>query len=772
MRVLNDGTRLADRYVLIRRLGEGGMSEIWLARDERAESVVALKFLKPELSAHPGHRERFHKEWRIGSRLMHPHIVRVFEYHDEPDGPYYAMQRIGGPSVSVLANEPLDAAVRPFGLLADALRYAHGKDFVHRDIKASNVLLDERGTPCLLDFGVAAGTGESTTGGGTPVTAAPGAGTVARPSDDVYALGVLLHEIVAGIPPAGAAAGVPGSRPDGTPIPDDLRRLLADMLGADPSSRPAAEAVRDRLAEAGYPPGPAPVRAGRSEPAAAADVRVESIRRARRPGAPTSTAAAGAGRDGGLSPRVVYGAFAVLLLLFVGVIFVLPALVERQRESARSVVDDGAGTVADVPDAGAEPGQELSVEEQRRLRREADDALGDLLGVHEGLKARGIERWGGQPYLDAMQLYRAGDEAYIAKDYGSAAEKYRGTAVLLEPFFDRIDSEFRKALDGAHAAFEAADPVESVRLYDLAVAITPGHPEAEQGLARARNLEAVLNLMDQGLAYEDDLELEAARLAFEKALELDSLWQPAIDALERVRRSGRDLSFDQRMSEGLEALAAGDFATARAAFTAAKGVKPESREAMDGLLQVDQGIKLERIRMLEDEARSQESAEQWETAVATYQALLEVDGDLAFAKEGLARASSRAAVHRQLQEYIDDPDSLSDPAAMQRATRLLLDLTRVEPQGPRLTDQKDELSRLLKRAATPVTVQLVSDNATEVSIYKVGKLGSFASQEITLRPGTYVAVGIRPGYRDVRHEFRVAPEVEAKPVVVMCEERI
>jgi len=771
MRVLNDGTRLADRYVLIRRLGEGGMSQIWLARDERAGTQVALKFLKADLASHPAHRERFHKEWRIGSRLMHAHIVRVFEYHDEPDGPYYAMQRVSGPSIAALANEPLDAAMRPFGLLADALRYAHGKNYVHRDIKASNVLLDEKGAPYLVDFGVAGVAGEAETAGGTPVTSPPEGAAIAQAADDIYALGVLIHEIVAGVPPS-PDGPIPASRPDGEPVPDALRHLLVDMLASSPVRRPSAEAVRERLTAAGYAPGPAPARGARQDQADTVDVRVESIRPARRPGAATATPATAPAKSGGLSPRFVYGGLAFLLLLFVGVIFVLPSLIDRQRDAARNVPADGAAAVT-TPEAGeSEAAPELSVEEQRRLRRDADDALGELLGVHEGLKARGIERWGGQPYLDAMAVYRDGDEAYVARDYGTAADRYRQTTGLLEPFLDRIEPEFRKALAGAREAFEAADPVEAVRLYDLAVAITPGNPEAEQGLRRARNLEGVLDLMEQGLQYEEDLEFEAARLAFEKALELDSRWQPAIDALARVRQAARDLSFDMRMSEGLEALALGDLATARAAFNAAKVIRPASQEASDGLLQVDQAVRLQRIQTLEHEAREQEETEQWEAAVASYEALLEVDGDLAFAKDGLVRARTRADLHRQLQDFIDDPDSLSDPVAMQRATRMLLDITRIEPQGPRLTEQKDELSRLLKRAATPITIQLVSDNMTEVSIYKVGKLGSFASQEITLRPGNYVAVGVRPGYRDVRREFRVAPEREAEPVVVKCEEPI
>jgi hypothetical protein len=131
-----------------------------------------------------------------------------------------------------------------------------------------------------------------------------------------------------------------------------------------------------------------------------------------------------------------------------------------------------------------------------------------------------------------------------------------------------------------------------------------------------------------------------------------------------------------------------------------------------------------------------------------------------------------ADLHAQLDEYIATPDSLSSPSTMSKATRMVVEITRMQEIGPRLSDQRDQLSRLLKRAATPLTVQLVSDNVTDVSIYKVGKLGSFERRQLDLRPGTYVAVGSRPGFRDVRLEFRVAPEVDLQPVVVRCEEAI
>ena len=158
--------------------------------------------------------------------------------------------------------------------------------------------------------------------------------------------------------------------------------------------------------------------------------------------------------------------------------------------------------------------------------------------------------------------------------------------------------------------------------------------------------------------------------------------------------------------------------------------------------------------------------------MTTYEEILDIDANLSFAIDGLANARRMSALHEQLDSHIREPDRLSVPSVMQRATQLVIDVTTMDTVGPRLAGQRDELSRLLKRAATPVPLELVSDNVTSVSIYKVGVLGNFTNRRLELRPGTYVVVGARAGYRDVRLEVRVAPEEDMQPVVIRCEEPI
>jgi len=784
-RDLSDGTRLANRYTLARRLGRGGAAETWLANDRITGASVALKILVDDRVG----ADALRREWQLAIRLMHAHIVRAFEFHED-DGAFYSLQFIDGPDISVLGGAPLSDSLPPVALIADALRYAHAKEVVHRDVKATNILLDHNGAPYLIDFGVAAARGDDP-GGGSLIAASPQqlSGVAPAPADDIFALGGLVYELVSGRSPWSSEDTArdilergppPLTAGDGSAVPDGLQNLVTRMLDKDAARRPDAETVASRLAELGYAPAPAPKRYVAAAGGAHDEVieTRETVRPTRQ--VPRVPGAASTSPTSGMSPRTLGISLAVLLLLLLAVVFLLPGTIEKPAVEPAADTAAPQGASEAPADVGKKPAVEfneniddLSGRDQRVQDRAAtEEVLGELLAKMDTLESRAVQRWGGLRFARAQAVYAEGDEAYLARDYATASEKYREAIAIVEPLLDEVDKVFESTYAEARAALTAADPVEAVRLFDLAAAISPGHRGAQEGLRRARNLETVLSLMDQGLAHEKELELQAARQSFERAVELDPAWEPAKTALERVRGTITEMEFGQRMTEGLTALADGDFLAARAAFRMAEKLKPGSPEPADGLLQVDQGIRLQEIASLERTAQRQEQAEEWAEAIETYERILELDSNLAFAQDGLGRARQMEALHEKLAGYIEEPDSLSRPSTMQAATGLLLDITRMESIGPRLADRRDELSRLLKRAATPLTVKLVSDSQTDVSIYKVGKLGSFDEHELSLRPGTYVAVGVRPGYRDVRLEFRVAPEIDMEPIVVRCEEPI
>ena len=212
---------LSDRYRIERELGQGGMATVYLAHDVRHDRMVALKVLRPELSAILG-GERFLAEIKTTANLQHPHILSLFDSGEADGLVYYVMPYVEGESLrDRLTREkqlPVDEAVRIATEVADALEYAHQHGVVHRDIKPENILL-HGGHAMVADFGIAlaasrseGGTRMTETGMslGTPHYMSPEQAMGEReitPKSDIYALGCVLYEMLTAEPPfTGATA--------------------------------------------------------------------------------------------------------------------------------------------------------------------------------------------------------------------------------------------------------------------------------------------------------------------------------------------------------------------------------------------------------------------------------------------------------------------------------------------------------------------------------------------------------------------------------------
>ena len=125
-----------------------------------------------------------------------------------------------------------------------------------------------------------------------------------------------------------------------------------------------------------------------------------------------------------------------------------------------------------------------------------------------------------------------------------------------------------------------------------------------------------------------------------------------------------------------------------------------------------------------------------------------------------------------LQAHITKPERLSSDEVLQEASVVLEQALEIEPAGPRLKRQTEQLARLVEAFSTPVQATLESDELTEVVVYRVGRLGTFSRRALDLRPGTYTVVGSRRGYRDVRRQLVIEPGVEPQPLAIRCEEAI
>jgi len=232
---------LPDRYQLERELGRGGMATVWLAQDRNRHRPVALKVLRPQLAVALG-TERFLREIELTSRLIHPGILPLLDSGLIPvpgsetlSLPWFTLPFIEGPSLrtrlSLERRLPLVDALQIACEVAEALHYAHLQDVLHRDIKPANILLDGAHA-VVADFGIAkaltaASSPDDSSSGmaiGTPAYMSPEQAVGGQPLDgrsDIYALGCVLYEMLAGEPPyTGATAESVARRHISAPVPN------------------------------------------------------------------------------------------------------------------------------------------------------------------------------------------------------------------------------------------------------------------------------------------------------------------------------------------------------------------------------------------------------------------------------------------------------------------------------------------------------------------------------------------------------------------------
>jgi eukaryotic-like serine/threonine-protein kinase len=265
MQQLDRDVLLGERYRLVRMIGSGGMGAVWEAEDEVLGRPVAVKVLSESLAAGERAVSRFEREARAAARLSGPHITAVYDFGRSEGRPYIVMELVRGETLADrLAREgrlPPHEAARIATHVADALEEAHAAGIVHRDVKPDNVMLTPAGDVKVMDFGIAAAAWavRITTSDlvlGTPSYLAPEQAKSEKttPATDVYALGAVLYEMVAGRPPFVAespvAVALAHVRENPQPldqmaegVPPNLAAASMAALAKDPTQRPPSAAA-------------------------------------------------------------------------------------------------------------------------------------------------------------------------------------------------------------------------------------------------------------------------------------------------------------------------------------------------------------------------------------------------------------------------------------------------------------------------------------------------------------------------------------------------
>jgi eukaryotic-like serine/threonine-protein kinase len=488
---------LADRYVLEAPIASGGMATVYRARDEVLARTVAVKILHPHLASDNDFLERFRREALSAARLSHPHIVAIYDSgaqpsaSGDPDHHFIVMEHCGGGTLAgvVERSGPMapERAVAIVTTICEALTYAHRAGIVHRDIKPANVLISEDGSLKVGDFGIAKAAfaaGDLTTTGsilGTVTYLAPEqlAGLEPDARSDVYSVGVLLYELLAGRPPFQGATQLATAmmhqrepaaalRSIRVGIPRPLDSAVAKALAKDPAERFTSA---HELSAALSP---------RARPATAV-LEVESDRREPRRESNEEEAS---------SPRLIPVIVAVAVA--VGVALALPGLLDRSSQT-------GAGAGPGASRSPRRQGSPTTVEVT--TVSDFDPYGGD--GEHPedtGLAVDGktSTAWTTSDYSDSLQAVKPG--VGLLLDLGRSRDIQGVTVVTNTPgySFELRAGERRSTDAGAYDVVkrlraagireEVVFPTVSARFWLLWITSLPGGGGGNASIAEVKFL--------------------------------------------------------------------------------------------------------------------------------------------------------------------------------------------------------------------------------------------------------------------------------------------
>lgn len=478
--------------------------------------------------------------------------------------------------------------------------------------------------------------------------------------------------------------------------------------------------------------------------------------------APTAalSAASNTGKKPALKLWLLSGLVVIALLI---VMLVLPTWVgESASNQSVPVVEPERKAVAEIL-------QDEDVVDP--LRSDAEHALQDFLRTQAQPDLDNAEVWAGVGWQMAMDTAASGDTEFGQGEFAAALKAYQDAGTQLQTILDERESILQTSLasgwqylqdnqlEGANAAFK------------LVLAMQVDHQDAQLGLERTVVREQVLEFMLSAQQAEISDTLQLAAELYLSALQLDPLYTQARNALEKVEIELRNRAFQDSMGQVLQALDDGELSVADRALAEADKIKPGDPTVTETRQRLLAARRQASLGSLRKDAQESVRKEDWTAATEKYRRALAIDPKAAFARNGLDQAEEKQQLHKQLDHYLNDTSRLFSDDPLDNARKLLAANQQTAGSEPLLAEKLATLQQAVTLAAIPVNLLIHSDNFTQITIYKVARLGSFEQKQLSLRPGKYTITGSRQGYRDVLKVVELKPGINNQSLTIRTEEQ-
>ncbi|MFT5210473.1 MAG: serine/threonine protein kinase [Flavobacterium sp.] len=740
---LVEGQNFSAKYVLQKRMNESEFVDCWLATDAQTDEKIVLKIFKRSLSE--SEKVDVQNAIKRQKNLQYSFIVRSLEYLTFEDftfttSPYIqnAEPYLHQEDQQARHQGPFSQQWRLLRQVAKALEVAHSLGFAHGHIHPNNILITDDGNVHVTDFGLAQSKSASAQAYLSPqiIDDQP-----ATPSDDIYSFGQLIHVAITGRP-AGDKLAID--------LPSEIEQLLKAMLHTSPMERPIGlsktiELIDNFVAEFN----------SEVQQAVNTKVSTDSVHKLPR-------------EQNTVSTSKVIGAMALLITVTL-IIFVLLPDAEPVIVPSTAIENLKVDKLQqDIPKKLAP----FEIAKLKKLEEEGATLATRLLRLQLEVEDLGGQVWASADYNKSVELGIAGDDAYREQEYQGAFEQYQNGINLLESTLTSVDKIFSNNQQIGQIALGDGDALTALNAYTILTLIEPSNKEILSNLSRAENLDRVQSLIRDGEIHERNAELEEALALFKEAYDVDKKWPPASEALSRTKQKVANQNFNSEMSLAFSALNEGNFENAKLSFAKAQKILPQSFAPKDGLEQITIAVIQKKIDEHILSAKQYIVQEDWTKSAIEYEAILSIASGTTLATEGLTRSQFRQELNTELDKFISKPDLMVTDDALNEAKAILINAFKIEASGQKLQDQISQLSHLVSLARIPINVELVSDNKTEVTVYKIRSFGQLDSVMLPLYPGTYTFVGKRRGYRDIHKEVTLQGGRPAPSIMISCVERI